>query len=271
MHSKQASMPKPPTPRRWLFPPLTTSVQLDEKWSFVGKKEKHREPSNPADADKGDRWDHLALDPERALNLVVVPSRRTKAACLKVVKEVKQKTRERTDLLFTSDEHEPYAEAIEATYGKPVKAKHKGQPRLKMPKDLVYATVKKEREKGRVVKITKTLLIGSYLYLFYWLLRSLVGLGINTSFVERANGTDRHQNARKIRKTYRFSKKVSFHDAMTYFTMYCYNFCWTVRTLPERFHIKGPCTPAMAGELTDHVWSLMEWLTYPTRPRSTSS
>jgi hypothetical protein len=48
---------------------------------------------------------------------------------------------------------------------------------------------------------------------------------INTSFVERHNGTDRNRNARKVRKTYRFSKDWQVHQAVTYFTIYTYNFC----------------------------------------------
>ena len=48
---------------------------------------------------------------------------------------------------------------------------------------------------------------------------------MNTSFMERQNGTDRGRNARKARKTYRFSKDWQVHEAMTYLTMYSYNFC----------------------------------------------
>jgi len=46
----------------WLFPPQTREVQFDEKWAFVGKKEKHCDPENPDDAACGDNWDHVALD-----------------------------------------------------------------------------------------------------------------------------------------------------------------------------------------------------------------
>ena len=73
--------------------------------------------------------------------------------------------------------------------------------------------------------------------------RSRVSRAINTSFVERQNGTDRHRNARKARKTYRFSKDWRYHEAVTYFTMYSYNFCWPVRTLREpneEGHWRGP-------------------------------
>ncbi len=59
------------------------------------------------------------------------------------------------------------------------------------------------------------------------------------------------------------------HGAVTYFTIYTYNFCWPVRTLRQQ----GPDgqwllqTPAMAAGLTDHVWSLWEWLTFPVVQR----
>ena len=79
--------------------------------------------------------------------------------------------------------------------------------------------------------------------------------------------TDRRQNGRKQRKTYGFSRDKSRHDAATYFVSYSYNFCWPVRTL----RVKGADgwlarTPAMAAGLTDHVWSLREWLSYPAKP-----
>ena len=93
--------------------------------------------------------------------------------------------------------------------------------------------------------------------------------GISTSYLERQNATDRHRNARKGRRTYRFSKDWEVHEALTAFTMYSYNFCWPVRTLRQR----GPDqrwqqrTPAMATGLADHVWSLEEWITLPAVQR----
>ena len=92
---------------------------------------------------------------------------------------------------------------------------------------------------------------------------------VNTSFVERQNATDRHCNARKARKTYRFSKDWRHHEAVTYLTMYVYNFCWPVRTLrikdePGRWQQRSP---AMAAGLADHVWSITEWLKFPSLRR----
>ncbi len=94
---------------------------------------------------------------------------------------------------------------------------------------------------------------------------AIIWLLPNGEFVERQNGTDRHRNARKARKTYRFSKDWRDHEAVTYLTMYAYNFCWPVRTL--RIKDEQGCwrqrSPAMAAGLADHVWSIPEWLTFP--------
>ena len=55
------------------FSPRTREVQFDEKWSFVAKKEKHCDPTDPADDHKGDNWDHVAFDAEHRLVVSVVP------------------------------------------------------------------------------------------------------------------------------------------------------------------------------------------------------
>ena len=81
-----------------------------------------------------------------------------------------------------------------------------------MPAGLVYATVRKRREKGRVVEVIRAVVFGMLCLLDGWLRRSGVSKTINTSFVERNNATDRHQNARKRRKTYGFSRSKRMHD-----------------------------------------------------------
>jgi len=68
-----------------------------------------------------------------------------------------------------------------------------------MPPDLGYATVHKTRENGRVVKVTQTVVFGTMLLIDALLKRLHCGNTINTSYVERNNGTDRLQNARKAR------------------------------------------------------------------------
>ena len=231
--------------------PTTREVQLDEKWSFVYKKEAH------CDADEktfGDNWDHTAIDTESRLLLTIVPGKRTGAQCQKVVDDVKKRTDGRTDLLITSDEHAPYETAIKQAYAVETQQPD-GSTQKEMPKDLCYATVRKTRKGGRVIDIVKTLVFGTFSLLLMLILRSTVSNTINTSFVERHNGTDRNQNARKVRKTLRFSKDWDMHNAVTYFVAYSYNFCWPVRTL----RIKGDTggwekrTPGMAARFSDHI------------------
>ncbi len=263
-------MPKPATITMWLFPPQTREVQLDEKWGFVAKKEKHCDRDEVADHDKGDQWDHTAIDAMSRLILSVIPGRRTLASCLALVQAVKDKTKGRTDLFLTSDEHASYETAIAKVYkvpesdatDKPMDEATQSEDNL--PSDLCYATVRKTRKQGRVIEVVTALVVGVVSLLARYLKRSSVSHTINTSFVERQNGTDRCQNSRKKRKTYGFSKKLDVHQAMTYFTLYSYNFCWPVRTLTvQNGSQKMKRTPAMAAGLTDHIWSIEEWVTYP--------
>ncbi|MFC1707451.1 hypothetical protein ACFL59_11675 [Planctomycetota bacterium] len=255
-----------------VFPPLTREVQLDEKSAFVGKKEARCDPDNPADRDLGDRWDHTAVDPEHALLIAMVPGKRQQQNCREVLEQVKARTDGRTDLLLTSDEYASYEPAIKAAYGveTPVPRKpgpgRPPKPRKVVPEDLCYATVRKTRKKGRVVEVIQKVVFGVAALLTALLDRSPVSSTINTSFVERNNGTDRGQNARKGRRTYCFSKRVDVHDAVSFFVGFSYNFCWPVRTLQRRLATEGPCTPAMAARLTDHVWPVGEWATYAAKP-----
>ena len=127
-----------------------------------------------------------------------------------------------------------------------------------------YATVCKRRENGRVVEVENRVVFGTEASVARALKQSSVSNAINTSFLERHNGTDRHRNSRKVRRTYRFSKDWDIHRELTYFSYYTYNFCWCVRTLRRwRRERWQRCTPAMSAGLADHPWSLREWLSYP--------
>jgi hypothetical protein len=255
----------------WLFPPRTREVQLDEKWSSVAKKQKNCNPFDPADDHHGDWWDHVAFDPEHRLVLAVVPGARSLECAWELLAEVKKRTGPEPPRLLTSDEYAVYATVILAVFGVPHPEMVRGPgrppivPERRLPAELTYATVHKERAQDRVVAIERRLVAGTESGLRAALDASTVSGTINTSFVERQHGTDRGHNARKARKTYRFSKDWRVHEAMTYYTLYRYNFCWVVRTLRQRDEhgCWQPRTPAMAAGLTDHVWSLREWVRFP--------
>ena len=250
-------------------------VQFDEKWSFVFKKQEHCNPDDRADDHYGDWWDHVALDPESRLVLAVVPGARDAESVAEVVGEVKDRTGGRALELVTSDDYPAYETALLDAYGEEVATTATGRPSRKMipekvlPPGMNYATVEKRRKKGRVVEIVTRVVFGTMAAVQAALAKSKVSRRINTAFLERENATDRHHNARKVRKTYTFSKDWQVPEAMTYFTMYSDNFCWPVRTLNERDdggHWRRR-TPAMAAGLADHVWTMREWITLPSVQR----
>jgi hypothetical protein len=116
-----------------------------------------------------------------------------------------------------------------------------------------------------VVKVTTRVVFGTLAAVLAALALALVSTVVNTVFIERHNGSDRNRNRRRVRKTGCLSTAWLVHEARTYFTMSRYNFCWPVRTLRIRVGEQQyqQRTPAMAAGLTDHIWSIQEWATYP--------
>ena len=213
----------------------------------------------------------MAFDPEHRLVVSVIPGKRTEDKVHQLVQDFKERTGGRLMNLMTSDEYPVYKTAIFEAYAVEQEQPRTGRcgrprkPKKILPKKLKYATVHKERKNGRVVKVTTRTVFGTMAAVMTALAVSLVSTVVNTAFVERHNGSDRNRNRRKVRKTYCFSKDWQVHEAMTYFTMYSYNFCWPVRTLRKKGEggYYEPQTPGMVAGLTDHVWTIQEWATYP--------
>jgi hypothetical protein len=161
--------------------------------------------------------------------LAVVPGSRSIENVEEILQQVYDRTEGREDVLFTSDEYAAYGTAIDHVYGvaeEPKPAGTPGRPAVvperQLPAELKYATAHRERREGRVVSIVTAVLVGTWQSVVGALERSSASRTINTSFVKLQHLTDRHHNARKSRKTYRFSKDWRMHEAMTYLTMYSY-------------------------------------------------
>jgi IS1 family transposase len=242
----------------------------------VFKKRCHCTPEELELERRGDCWDHVAFDPEHRLVLSVVFGRRSQRNVQKLVKQVSRQLEGRVPRLITTDGYAAYAEVFRRVFGRFIKPVHRrgqpnpGGPRRLLPAELTFAMVQKVMEAGQVVQVRRELVLGTQRNLESALEQSTVSGKINTAFVERQNATDRHRNSRKARRTYRFSKDWDVHEAVGYFSLYSYNFCWCVRTLRQKIG-RGrhrPCTPAMSAGLTDHVWSIDEWLALPGRINS---
>lgn len=67
-------------------------AQFDEKWAFVGKKQKHCDPADPADAARGDQWDHTAIDVESRFVVSLEVGKRDRETLQATVEDFAERT-----------------------------------------------------------------------------------------------------------------------------------------------------------------------------------
>lgn len=230
-----------------------------------GKKEKH---CTPEEEEHGDTWDHVAIDPSSKLVVSLAVGERTQEQTLALVKDAQSRLAPGCLPAIFTDAYEGYVQAILEAFGHRYPVPRQGttgrrpKPKLRRPQGLVYAQVKKHYQGKRVERVAIRPIFGKSK-----LPAILVKLGwqrVNTSAVERYNGTSRQRNRRKARKTLAFSREGRYHRWMSWLSTTLYNFCRTHRSLKQG---KGRevqhRSPAMAAELTDHLWSVREWLLCP--------
>ena len=263
-----------------------SQVQLDELWTFVRKKERMlsewEKPLvlRPKDvglhSEYGDNWIWVAFDPVHKLVIAVLIGGHTEEEAVGLLARLRARLVDACLPLLTSDSLPHYAGAIMRAFGVWIRPQRKGnrgrfpKPRQVPPEKLNYATVHKEREKGRVVSVTTKVVYGRMKDILA-LLKPL-GHTINTSFVERMNLTLRHLVSRLHRKTLCFSKKREYLEYHLHLALAYYHFVRCHSSLrvqlPEPLPTRGngspkkwaQRTPAMAAGLTDHAWSLEELL-----------
>jgi len=218
------------------------------------------------------------FDPESKLVVSLVVGRRTTETALEAFLDFYERTDGCLPELITTDEYAPYFSVIVSVYGvlkedleltaaEKEACDWEAWPDRYFPAEIAYATVHKEREQGRVVGVEQRVLLGTEAHVQEALAGGDSAGTVNTSYVERWHGTNRHFNARKARKVYTFSKDLLFHVAVTWLCVVFYNFGWKPKTLREKIQDDPPRyryrTPAMAAGLTDQPWSWQRILTYP--------
>lgn len=179
--------------------------------------------------------------------------------------------------LFTSDSLKHYTDVLLEFFGQWEKPKPTGGPgrpcnpkRIASP-DLSYAQVHKEREGGRGVKVTRSIIFGKHRKVEAQaasLKRADGSEGqINTAYIERDNLTLRQELRRLTRKTLGFSKNrrelqraLDFIDAHDNFVKP--HGALRLKLSSEKVCHWMPRTPAMAAGISDRLWSLEELLCY---------
>lgn len=211
---------------------VSARVEFDEIWSYVGKKEARRLPTDAPGI--GEAYSFTAID---ALSRMVITwrvGRRDQHTTDAFIKDLR--ARLATAPQLTSDGWAPYITAVGEDFGlsidymQCVKQYSRGGRR----DDHRYEPARDPFVKKTVVYGAPDPKIAS------------------TSYVERLNATTRHTNGRMRRLCLAFSRKPECHAAAVALDYVAYNLTHVVRTLRV--------SPAMQANVVDHVWSLPELL-----------
>jgi IS1 family transposase len=207
-----------------------STIQMDEIWGFIGKKQKNLRPGDEKRG-LGDAWTFVAIDAEtRMVPAYRVGKRDSYTANTFVADLASRLDRERVQI--STDALAAYTDAIErgfgceADYGQIVKTY-----------GITDVQAQRRYSPAELVRITRKIVSGNPLPKL-----------ISTSYVERQNLTMRMHMRRLTRLTNAFSKKLeNFKSAVSLHFAY-YNFV--------RVHKSLRMTPAMAGGVTNTIWSI---------------
>lgn len=226
----------------------------------------------------GSTWIWRAFAPEFRLRLASLVGNRTLYSTRRLLRKI-QGCLNGTLPLFTSDSLPHYADVLLELYGQWKKPHPTGLPgrpcnvqRVASP-DLRYAQVHKERQGGRVVKVTQSVIFGKRRTVQNQAASFKRADGsegqINTSYIERDNLALRQELRRLARKTLGFSKNrrelqhaLDFIDAHDNFVKP--HGALKLKTMNEGSRTWALRTPAMAAGISNHVWTLEELLCYKT-------
>ena len=158
-------------------------------------------------------------------------------------------------ILFAVDGFKAYVSAILKVFRDPLHTGKVGRPRLIVWADLHIVQVVKQRAGRRLLSISRRLAHGSLSCAEAIMQATQVEMGrINTAYIERLNATLRTWLPALTRRTRTPSGARPQLEAALFWTGVVYNFCHMHETLAG--------TPAMAADLTDHVWSIEELIRY---------
>jgi len=210
-------------------------VQVDEIFSFIGKKQKQLTPLDSEEF--GDQYVFVAMDSETKLVPAFSVGKRTGAMALSFMDELHYRIINRFQL--STDAFAPYFNVVDAVFGS----------------DIDYGQIHKEYREdpkgerryspGKIIRVTIKPLIGNP-----------VNKRISTSHIERQNLTIRMQMRRFTRLTNAFSKSLRYHKAAIALHFFFYNFV--------RIHESLRVTPAMEAKITNRLWNFSDLLTWNT-------
>jgi IS1 family transposase len=205
-------------------------VQMDEIWTFVGKKEKRVQSTDNPEL-VGDQYVFVAMDSETKLIPCFRVGKRNAENTWYFVQDLSERLAGRVQL--TSDGFKPYINAVDDAFGIDV------DYAMLIKTYQESSTQDKRYSPGEFVSALPIPVTGNPKQHL-----------ISTSHIERQNLTMRMQLRRFTRLTNAFSKKLSHLKAACAIHFAHYNFC--------RIHQTLRITPAMAAGIADHIFSIEE-------------
>lgn len=222
-----------------LFRDLQVNVlEVDELWSFVGKKQGHLQPGDSAEF--GDSYTFVGLDANRKAIVSYSVAHRDGESTDAFCSDLRARILNRPQI--SSDGFQPYVSAIEDAFGADVDY---GQIVKEYAGSTAVVPVSHRYSPPRVVRTERIRVSGHP-----------DPDKISTSYVERSNLNFRMGNRRFTRLTNAFSKRVRNHVASVALYVAYYNLC--------RVHTTLRTTPAMAMGVTDHIWTVEELIVVAT-------
>jgi IS1 family transposase len=210
-------------------------LELDELWSYVGKKQRKVKQTDPADM--GDQYVFIGIDATRKAIISYRVGKRDSDNTNAFLADLRQRIVNRLEI--SADGFPAYPDAVERAFGincsfaQIVKQYH-GEPAI---------DTARRYSPGVVVGVQRRWVIGAQ-------------RKVCTSYVERGNLSVRMASRRFTRLTNGFSKKLENHIAAVSLYVAHFNLC--------RVHEALRITPAMAIGITDHIWSVGELLDVAT-------
>jgi len=172
-----------------------------------------------------------------------------------VIEHVRAAARPAQPILFAVDGFKAYVSCILKVFREPLYTGKRGRPPLVVWEDLHIVQVVKQRGGRRLLSISRRLAHGSLARAEAIMQATQIEVGrINTAYIERLNATLRTSLPALVRRTRTPSGARDRLEAALFWTGCVYNFCHVHTTLAG--------TPAMAADLTDHVWSIDELIRF---------
>jgi transposase-like protein len=170
-------------------------------------------------------------------------------------------------MLVCVDGFSTYIKAVRGAFRVPLHTGRQGRPRLLLAQGLMLGQVVKQYKNGRVVGVSRRVILGTHSTIKGVLGRTGTGSDINTAYIERLNATFRAMLVPLVRRGRALARTTVQLSAQMWLVGVTYNFCWEHTALRQvsivggQLRVRGR-TPAMAAGLADQPWTFEQLLTY---------